>query len=117
MQIDMSNNEVTLSQEAALLMRTLSGAYCAPFWDGLYEVTGNIEVIEGVRAALDALHMAKKDLEAFKLLLSLYDLAALDLPGDVADLEVYPENVQVFIREFLLDTEDLIYDFRDDLCI
>ena len=101
-----------LSPAAVQLLSNVSGAYVAPFWDGLLEVTGSLDPIRAVRSAIAALNGCGKYDEAFQLVLALYDLAAIDIPNDLSELEPYPEGISVFMDEFLLDTEDLLLDYE-----
>lgn len=101
-----------LSPIAAEFVNNLSGTYATSFWDGLYEVTASIDTVCEIKTAVEALHGCKKDQEAYHLILALYDLAALELPAAVSELGAYPDGVTLFIQEFLLDIEDLLYDYR-----
>ncbi|MCH5353639.1 MAG: hypothetical protein J1E06_09260 [Acutalibacter sp.] len=101
-----------LSPAAVQLLSNVSGAYAAPFWDGLLEVTGSLDPIRAVRSAIAALNGCGKYDEAFHLVLALYDLAAIDIPNDLSELGPYPEGIAVFMDEFLLDTEDLLLDYE-----
>lgn len=101
-----------LSPIAAEFVNNLSGTYATPFWDGLYEVTASIDTVREIKTAIEALHGCKKDQEAYHLILALYDLATIEIPSDVSELGAYPDGVAIFVQEFLLDIEDLLYDYE-----
>ena len=94
------------------LLSNVSGAYSAPFWDGLLEVSGSLDTIRAVKSAIEALNACGKNDEAFHLILALYDLAAIDIPNAISELEPYPDGIAIFMDEFLLDIEDLMSDYE-----
>lgn len=110
----MSYQSTALAPVAAEVINQVSGTYAAPFWDGLLAVTGSLDTIRAVKDAIEALHDSKKDIEAYGLILSLYDLAAIEVPCSITDLEPYPEGIASFISEFILDIEDLLIDYESE---
>ena len=42
----MSNEKTTLSPAAVEFISNVSGAYSAPFWDGLRQVSGNLDTVQ-----------------------------------------------------------------------
>ena len=97
---------------AVELMSNVSGAYSAPFWDGLLEVTQSLDAIRQIKAALEALNDCGRNTEAYHLILALYELAAIEVPTAISELAPYPEGIALFMNEFLLDIEDLMFDYE-----
>ncbi len=110
----MSNENHTLSPAEIELISNVSGAYSAPFWDGMREVTGTLDTVRKIKAVLETLYSTGNELEAYNLILAVYDLIALETPLDVIGLEPYPEAIKRFIIEFLLDTHDLMIDYESE---
>ena len=110
----MSDQNITLSPAAAEIINQVSGTYSAPFWDGLVAVTKSLDTVRAVKDAIEVLHSAKKDAEAYHLILALYDLASIELPMSIIELEPYSEGVALFVSEFLLDVEDLMIDYESE---
>lgn len=96
------------------VINRVSGSYSAPFWDGLLAVTESLDTVRAVKNAIEALHSGKKDAEAYHLILALYDLASIEVPAAIIELEPYQEGVEQFISEFLLDVEDLMFDYESE---
>lgn len=48
----MYNENNTLSPAKIELISNVSGAYSAPFWDGLREVTGTLDTVRKIKAVL-----------------------------------------------------------------
>lgn len=110
----MTNETHTLSPAKIELISNVSGAYSAPFWDGLREVTGTLDTIRKIRSVLETLYFTGNELESYNLILAVYDLIAIEIPLDVIGLEPYPEAIKRFIIEFLLDTHDLMIDYENE---
>ena len=110
----MSYKNTALAPAAAEVINQVSGTYSAPFWDGLLAVTESLDTVRAVKAAAEALHNSKKDTEAYNLILTLHDLAAIEVPMSIIELEPYPEGVEQFISEFLMDIEDLMIDYESE---
>ena len=108
----MSDQNITLAPAAAEVINQVSGTYSAPFWDGLVAVTESLDTVKAVKDAIEVLHDTKKDTEAYHLILALYDLASIELPMSIIELEPYSEGVALFVSEFLLDVEDLMIDYE-----
>lgn len=104
-----SASDLATAQET---LNTVSGAYCSEFWDSVYEVTASVETIREITGAIEALHATEHDEEAYNLILTLFDLAALEVPLSILEIKPYHEAVSIFIGEFLEDTVDLIYDYE-----
>lgn len=58
------------------------------------------------------LYSADKEIEAYNLILAVYDLIAVEAPPSITELEPYPEAIKQFITEFLLDIDDLMNDYE-----
>lgn len=108
----MSNKNTTLSPAAVEFISNVSGAYTAPFWDGLRQVAGNLDTIRKIKGAIETLCECDKEAEAFNLILALYDLAAIEPPTAISELTPYPDGIKLFITEFILDIEDLMNDYE-----
>ena len=110
----MSYQNTALAPAAAEVINQVSGTYSAPFGDGLLAVTESLDTVRAVKGAVEALHSSKQDPEAYNLILTLYDLAAIEVPASIIELEPYPEGVEQFISEFLMDIEDLMIDYESE---
>ena len=108
----MERQNTTLIPAAMEVINQVSGAYSAPFWDGLLAVTESLDTVKAMQGAIDALHAEKKDAEAYHLILAMYDLAAIEVPASIIEIEPYPEGVEQFVGEFLSDVEDLMFDYE-----
>ncbi len=108
----MSNENHTLTPAKIELISNVSGAYSAPFWDGMREVTGTLDTVRKIKAVLETLYSTGNELEAYNLILAVYDLIAIETLLDVIGLKPYPEAIKRFIIEFLLDTHDLMIDYE-----
>lgn len=108
----MSNETNTLPPAVTQLISNVSGAYSAPFWDGLREVTGTLDTIRKIRLVLETLYSTDNEREAYNLILAVYDLIAVETPSAITELEPYPDAIKQFITEFLLDIEDLMNDYE-----
>lgn len=110
----MYNENNTLSPAKIELISNVSGSYSAPFWDGLREVTGTLDTVRKIRPILEALSSTGNELEAYNLILAVYDLIAAQTPLDIIELEPYPDAIKQFITEFLLDIDDLMIDYENE---
>ena len=93
-------------------VNALSGTYSILFWDGLLEIAESLDTIRNIKATITALNSCDKNEEAYCLILALYDLAAMEIPVAIAELKDHPDIIKLFISEFLLDIEDLMYDYE-----
>ena len=110
----MSNENNTLSLARIELISNVSGAYSASFWDGMREVTGTLDTVRKIKAVLETLCSTGNELEAYNLILAVYDLIAVETPPAISELEPYPDAIKRFIIEFLLDIDDLLIDFENE---
>lgn len=110
----MYNENNTLSPAEIELLSNVAGAYSSPFWDGMHEVTGTLDTVRKIKVVLETLCSTGNELEAYNLILAVYDLIAIETPLDVIGLESYPEAIKRFIIEFLLDTNDLLIDYESE---
>lgn len=110
----MSNENNALTPAKIELISNVSGAYSAPFWDGLREVTGTLDTIRKIRSVLETLYSTDNEIEAYNLILVIHDLIALETPLDIIELEPYPDAIKQFITEFLLDIDDLMIDYENE---
>lgn len=110
----MYNENNTLSPAKIELISNVSGAYSAPFWDGLREVIGTLDTVRKIRSVLETLCSTGNELEAYNLILAVYDLIAVETPLDIISLEPYPDAIKQFISEFLLDIDDLLIDYESE---
>ena len=110
----MYNENNTLSPAKIELISNVSGVYSAPFWDGLREVTGTLDTVRKIRSVLETLGSTGNETEAYNLILAVYDLIAVETPLDIIGLEPYPDAIKQFISEFLLDIDDLMFDYESE---
>ena len=110
----MYNENNTLSPAKIDLISNVSGAYSAPFWDGLREVAGTLDTVRKIRSVLETLSSTGNETEAYSLILAVYDLIAVETPLDIIELEPYPDAIKQFISEFLLDIDDLLIDYESE---
>lgn len=108
----MSIEKSVLSPAAMELIGNVSGAYSAPFWDGLLEVSGALDTVRKIRSIIETLYQVDKEIEAYNLILAVYDLIALETPSAISELATYPDAIKHFITEFLLDIDDLMNDYE-----
>lgn len=108
----MSHENTTLSPVAVELIGNVSGTYAAPFWDGLREVTGTLNTIRKIKTVLEALYTTDNEIEAYHFILALYDGIAIETSPAISELAPYPDAIEQFIIQFLLDIEDLMDDFE-----
>ena len=111
----MEHKNAALAPAVMEIINQVSGTYSAPFWDGLLAVTESLDTVRAAKDAIEALHGEKKDAEAYRLILALHDLASIEVPAAIIELEPYPEGVEQFISEFLLDVEDLMIDYESEV--
>lgn len=110
----MYNENHTLSPAKIELIGYVSGTYSAPFWDGLQEVTGTLDTVRKIRSVLETLNYTGNETEAYNLILAVCDLIAVETPPDIIQLEPYPDAIKQFITEFLLDIDDLMFDYESE---
>ena len=72
----MYNENNTLSPAEIELISNVSGAYAAPFWDGVREVSGTLEPVRKLKAVLETLCSTGNELEAYNHTL-LYEIGLL----------------------------------------
>ena len=93
-------------------INNMSGAYSAPFWDGILEISGTLDTVRKIKSTLESLYSTGEITEAYNLILAIYDVIAIETPASVVELEPYPEAIKEFLRAFLLDIADLINDYE-----
>ena len=86
----MYNENNTLSPAKIELISNVSGTYSAPFWDGLREVTGTLDTVRKIRSVLETLSSTGNEIDAYNLILAVYDLIAVETPLDIIELELLP---------------------------
>ena len=112
--IKMSNENTTLSPAEIELISNVSGAYSAPFWDGLREVSGTLDAVRKIKVVLETLCSTGNELEAYNLILAMYDVIAVETPTAISELASYPDALKRFVIEFLFDIDDLLIDYESD---
>ncbi len=110
----MERQNSTLTPAAVEAINQISGAYSTLFWDGLLAVTESLDTVKSVKVAVEVLHNEKKDDVAYYLILAMYDLAAIEIPMTIIEMEPYPKGIDQFISEFLSDAEDLMFDYENE---
>lgn len=110
----MSNENTTLSPAAVELISNVSGAYSAPFWDGLYQVAGNLDTVRKIKEVIETLCSTGNELEAYNLILAMYDVIAVEIPAAISELAPYPDAIKRFVIEFLLDIDDLLINYENE---
>ena len=78
----MEHKNAALAPAVMEIINQVSGTYSTPFWDGLLAVTESLDTVRAVKDAIDALHGEKKDSEAYRLILALYDTGVGTEYGD-----------------------------------
>ena len=76
----MTNKQSTLSPAKIELISNISGTYSAPFCDGLREVTGTLDTVRKIKEVLKTLCFMGNELEAYNLILAMYDVVAVETP-------------------------------------
>lgn len=110
----MSNENTTLSPAAIELINNVSGAYSAPFWDGLHQVAGNLDTVRKIKVVLETLCSTGNELEAYNLILAMYDVIAVETPTAISEIASYPDTIKRFVIEFLFDIDDLLIDYENE---
>ena len=110
----MSNENTTLSPAEIELISNVSGAYSAPFWDGLREVSGTLDTVRKIKAVLETLCSTGNELEAYNLILAMYDAIAVETPAAISEIASYPDAIKRFVIEFLFDIDDLLIDYESE---
>ena len=78
----------------------------------MHETAESLATVKKIRIVLAALHFADKQEEAMLLLQSLYDLFGMEYPKDFLIIEQNEDARRILINEFLLDIDDLMYDYQ-----
>lgn len=112
--IKMLNENTTLSPAAVELISNVSGAYSAPFWDGLHQVAGNLDTVRKIKVVLETLCSTGNELEAYNLILAMYNVIAVETPTAISEIASYPDALKRFIIEFLFDIDDLLIDYENE---
>ena len=110
----MYNENNTLSPAKIELISNVSGAYSAPFWDGVREVSGALDAVRKIKKVLETLCSTGNEMEAYNLILAANDLIAVETPPAISELASYPDAIRRFIIEFLLDANDLLIDYESE---
>ena len=110
----MERPNTVLPPAAMEVINQISGTYSAKFWDGLLAVTESLDTVKSVKGAVEVLHNKESDDVAYRLILAMYDLAAIEVPMPIIEMEPYPEGIEQFISEFLSDAEDLMFDYENE---
>ena len=110
----MLNENTTLSPAAVELISNVSGAYSAPFWDGLHQVAGNLDTVRKIKVVLETLCSTGNELEAYNLILAMYNVIAVETPTAISEIASYPDALKRFIIEFLFDIDDLLIDYENE---
>ena len=105
-------DSISLDPVALELINNISGAYSTPFWDGVLAISGSLDTVRNLKAALEALNSFGKYSEAYSLILAVYDLTGIEVPTVISELSKYPNGIKLYINEFLLDLSDLMYDYE-----
>ncbi len=101
----------SLAEEIKEAINIASGAYATPLVDTITALSENSDSLRYMLGILKALFENKKFDEAIKFLHLLYDISGLNYPDDVSLIETNREFIEPFVNEFLLDLEDLMYDY------
>ena len=110
----MYNENNTLSPAKIELISNVSGAYSAPFWDGVREVSGALDAVRKIKKVLETLCSTGNEMEAYNLILAANDLIAVETPPAISELASYPDAIRRFIIEFLLDANDLLIEYESE---
>jgi len=110
----MLNENTTLSPAAVELISNVSGAYSAPFCDGLHQVAGNLDTLRQIQVVLETLCSTGNELEAYNLILAMYNVIAVETPTAISEIASYPDALKRFIIEFLFDIDDLLIDYENE---
>ncbi len=101
----------SLAKEIKEEINITAGTYATPLVDTITALSENSDSLRYMLDILKALFENKKFDEAIKFLHLLYDISGLNYPDDVSLIETNREFIEPFINEFLLDLEDLMYDY------
>ena len=110
----MTNENNSLSTAAVELISNVSGTYSAPFWDGLRQVSGNLDTVRKIKIVIETLCSMGNESKAYDLILSMYDVIAVETPTAISELASYPDAIKRFVIEFLFDIDDLLIDYESE---
>lgn len=78
------------------------------------KVTGTLDTVRKIKVVLETLCSTDNELEAYNLILAMYDVIAFETPSAIFEFAPYPDAIRRFIIEFLLDTDDLLIDYESE---
>jgi hypothetical protein len=108
---DIKNSGVNDS-DIAFALNNLSGMCSVPFWEILYCTCESLLAIENTEIVLLFLYDEGHYEEALKLIRAYYEVLGIEWPDELAFVERIDELKEPFIKEFLLDAEDILLDYR-----
>lgn len=73
-----------------------------------------MDTVRKIKVVFETLCSTGNELDAYNLILAVYDLIAIEIPPVISELEPYPDAVKRFIIEFLLDIDDLLIDYESE---
>lgn len=126
-QMKMSANQSLLRDKGILLesgeicrnkINLISGAETAPLVEMLWTFSAN-DKCSMERISVLFTHLYEKDHEAemLAILRILYDVVGMEFPEDIEHIGVHPDARQYFLFSFLLDMEDCIQNFIDEIVV
>lgn len=92
-------------------MGILSGAFAAPFVDGLYSACENVEVLTELYAFLNALCENNQFAEIIKLLRVL--TAIMPMPAYQYQLQLTADEESVFAQQFMEDFYEILCEYLE----
>lgn len=93
------------------IINIISGAYTSSLVDTADELSSSKNALPNMQSIIRALLECKKVDEAMKFIHLLYDLCGLEFPEEITLLEKHELAREQYLNEFLLDLEDLKYDY------
>lgn len=96
----------------------ISGAVTAPLVEMLWTFSGNDKcTMDRISALFTHLYEKGHEAEMMAVFRILFDVSGLQFPEDVEHLGVHPDARQYFLFSLLLDMEDCIQNFIDEIVV
>jgi hypothetical protein len=111
-----NEEERPLTNEVNTAVNMISGACTAPLVDMIDNMSENKNSLRYMQSITKALFESKRFDEAIKFIHLLHDISGLNYPDEIALIETNGQLTERFIGEFLLDLEDLMYEYYPDEC-
>ena len=116
----MNNNEqlIPVSEIDAVVLDSInhiSGVSACAFWSTLFYMSDSILDLEKLQTELTRLYNEGNNDEALTIIQLYCELLGTDWPDEITIIESISELKGIFLLEFLLDTADILEDFKNEI--